>query len=843
MKKLLPLLFVFVLCNTLLANITRIQGQGTSDSPFLISSIDDIIDIQNSYFQFAQDMHYLQVQDFAIDPSASYLANNPLFGHSNNFAGVYDGGNYNIDFQNINGWTSLFGTTSGAHLMNINLVNINYEAISYQSPFVNNAIQTLFENCSVTGTINLSGDAGGIVNINQGSTISNCFVNIAFVGGPYADAYNVAGICCSGFNTNISNCFVVGEMHNTNGSGIIDTITEGITPGETNLHNNYVCIDNVNSSVSAMIGGIWDNSGLNISNNVWNSELNTTNQSQFNLNFSSSELLASNNADMRLASTFTSIGWDFVGEIVNGSDDYWSISPQYNNGFPYLTAFNPFITDFEADSTSVFVDSQVQFTDLSVGGASNWSWDFDNDGVIDSELQNPTYSYSFPGTYSVNLTTTSSDDSLSLVKTDYIAVNPLPQPDQYCATESLDFGSVFDSQSNTLSILIQNIGGVELVVNSIESTDPAYSASVSQMGIPFNVSTGSSQDVEITFQPTTNGVVSATLTINTNDPINPNHTIQLTGIGHDLVADFQGDPQSGDVPLSVQFANYSTGTIISYLWDFGDGTTSTDEFGFHEYQVPGTYSVSLTVFDANHQVTHIETDYIVVNDYANISTNLLTIDFGTIYLSSASRDTTVIITNTGVSGLQVTDVTINYIMGNNGFTFDYPNMYETIIENATSNMQITFSPDNVGEYQSEIVLTNNSNASPTHSISLTGICEYNPPKNPQNVQITTSGNDAIISWDNVTEDIFNNPITPNGYIVLYNESASTDNDDYYFLHYVSSDSVFTHQNVGYFRDQMYYRVEAYISYSPLRTNVLNDLNSTNKIIMYKDIDTYIEKRK
>ncbi|MDD1660801.1 MAG: hypothetical protein LUQ62_06315, partial [Methanomicrobiales archaeon] len=40
-------------------------------------------------------------------------------------------------------------------------------------------------------------------------------------------------------------------------------------------------------------------------------------------------------------------------------------------------------------------------------------------------------------------------------------------------------------------------------------------------------------------------------------------------------ADFSGTPVSGNAPLEVQFTDASTGTISSYVWDFGDGNTST----------------------------------------------------------------------------------------------------------------------------------------------------------------------------------------------------------------------------------------------------------------------------
>ena len=48
-------------------------------------------------------------------------------------------------------------------------------------------------------------------------------------------------------------------------------------------------------------------------------------------------------------------------------------------------------------------------------------------------------------------------------------------------------------------------------------------------------------------------------------------------------------------PLKVHFINTSTGLINNWLWDFGDGTTSTLSNPTHTYIQPGTYQVSLQV--------------------------------------------------------------------------------------------------------------------------------------------------------------------------------------------------------------------------------------------------------
>ena len=51
----------------------------------------------------------------------------------------------------------------------------------------------------------------------------------------------------------------------------------------------------------------------------------------------------------------------------------------------------------------------------------------------------------------------------------------------------------------------------------------------------------------------------------------------------------------GNVPLTIDFTNSSVGDNLSYNWDFGDGSTSTDSSPQHTYNSIGTFIVSLTV--------------------------------------------------------------------------------------------------------------------------------------------------------------------------------------------------------------------------------------------------------
>jgi PKD repeat protein len=65
---------------------------------------------------------------------------------------------------------------------------------------------------------------------------------------------------------------------------------------------------------------------------------------------------------------------------------------------------------------------EVQFTDKSTGNISAWEWDFNGDGVPDSNVQNPDYTYESPGNYTVSLTVRGPDGNNTVAKKGYIEV-------------------------------------------------------------------------------------------------------------------------------------------------------------------------------------------------------------------------------------------------------------------------------------------------------------------------------------------------------------------------------------------------------------------------------------
>lgn len=88
--------------------------------------------------------------------------------------------------------------------------------------------------------------------------------------------------------------------------------------------------------------------------------------------------------------------------------------------------------------------------------------------------------------------------------------------------------------------------------------------------------------VTVTYSPN-NCIVTGTTTLSTNTLLN---------------ASFTESPMTGYVPFDVSFYFDGFGAA-TYLWDFGDGDSSTLENPVHTYTVMGTYTVTLTINSGN----------------------------------------------------------------------------------------------------------------------------------------------------------------------------------------------------------------------------------------------------
>ncbi len=78
---------------------------------------------------------------------------------------------------------------------------------------------------------------------------------------------------------------------------------------------------------------------------------------------------------------------------------------------------------------------------------------------------------------------------------------------------------------------------------------------------------------------------------------------------------FRAFPVRSVPPVKVRFQNFSTGHVVRYLWDFGDGGTSLERSPTHEYVAEGFYTVKLNVITSTGaQGVATKTEYIQVDE-------------------------------------------------------------------------------------------------------------------------------------------------------------------------------------------------------------------------------------
>jgi PKD repeat protein len=233
----------------------------------------------------------------------------------------------------------------------------------------------------------------------------------------------------------------------------------------------------------------------------------------------------------------------------------------------------------------------VTFTDLSENFPTSWEWNFGDRST--STEQNPVHTYEKKGTYTVILTVTNDLGSDTLKKAKYITVLV-----STTAGPTADFTA--DVTEGTAPLTVQ--------FTDQSTGDPTSWSWDFGDG-------GSSTAQNPLHEYATAGTYTVSLTVTSEagtDTLSIGDYITVTGSAVGPTADFTSDVTSGDAPLTVQFTDRSTGEPISWVWDFGDRSTSTEQNPQHTYVKKGSYTVSLTVSDDTGSDTLKVRKYIVV---------------------------------------------------------------------------------------------------------------------------------------------------------------------------------------------------------------------------------------
>jgi len=235
----------------------------------------------------------------------------------------------------------------------------------------------------------------------------------------------------------------------------------------------------------------------------------------------------------------------------------------------YITVIAPLLeANFSANVTTGTIPLAVKFSDESMGAPTVWLWTFGDNAT--STDQNPTHTYTTPGTYSVNLTVQDAYSESTTTKPYLIMVTPPLAPEA------------------SFSVNVTR-GTVPLTVAFTDNSTGEITEWLWEFGDGAMILTRNA-----THTYTSTGTYTARLTV-TGPGGNATAKRIITVNAVTEITFFTANTTAGPAPLAVHFTDTSTGEPTAWSWTFGDGNTSTDQNPTHTYTAPGNYTVSLEV--------------------------------------------------------------------------------------------------------------------------------------------------------------------------------------------------------------------------------------------------------
>jgi gliding motility-associated-like protein len=296
----------------------------------------------------------------------------------------------------------------------------------------------------------------------------------------------------------------------------------------------------------------------------------------------------------------------------------------------------------------------VNTSSISAGSITQYNWNFGT-SIGASTAQNPTFTYDTEGSYTVTLIAESNQGCIDSISADVI-VFPLPEPsftqNNVCLGEAMNFTNTSAISSGSLTGYNWNFG-VPLATSTDENPSFTYTTAgnfnvilvaTSNEGCVFSVS----QPVMVSavpqasftaanvcnqtnafMQSTATGPVALTQWDYTSDGTidfsgtNASHTypsagtyaitqtvISTVGCSSSITQNITVHPlpvvnisgQNVCEGSTVSFTNVSgisSGSITGYVWDFGNGGSSTQQTPTHTYPFQGVFNVSATATSNN----------------------------------------------------------------------------------------------------------------------------------------------------------------------------------------------------------------------------------------------------
>lgn len=240
------------------------------------------------------------------------------------------------------------------------------------------------------------------------------------------------------------------------------------------------------------------------------------------------------------------------------------------------------VADFEFSMNGGCQATTVNFTDLSTW-ADTWYWTF-GDGAYSTE-QNPTHTYASAGTYTVTLK--AYNECGRSIKERQVVITTGAPP-------VADFTSDITSGCETAEVSFYD--------RSTYATTWHWDFG--------DGATSDEQNPKHTY--TVVGKYTVTLTVTNECGEDRAVKTEYINILSQPIADFTSDVTETCVGAEVQFTDLSL-YAAAWWWDFGDGTSSTEQNPTHAYLAPGKYTVTLKAYNSCGRDMKIRELYITVH--------------------------------------------------------------------------------------------------------------------------------------------------------------------------------------------------------------------------------------
>ena len=273
--------------------------------------------------------------------------------------------------------------------------------------------------------------------------------------------------------------------------------------------------------------------------------------------------------------TFASPGTDTV--TLNTVDTYGNVA-----SVSHVVEVTNAIAAFSSSPGVATTNSAVQFdgsSSATTGASPSYAWSAD-DGWTSTDVT-PTHAFATAGTHAVTLTISNGTDQDSI--THYVKVDAPPISNFAVTTAHprTTYPVAFDGSSSTES-------GGSIATYQWDFGDDT---------------TGSGSTPAHTY--TTAGTYTVSLIVTDQDGNTSTPVARQVTVASSPTASFTTSPAAPVAGSSVSFDGSSSGepggSISSYSWSFGDGQTGAGVNPTHVYASSGTYSVVLTITDANGQ--------------------------------------------------------------------------------------------------------------------------------------------------------------------------------------------------------------------------------------------------